>query len=662
MSTIPISQLVTINPGVLPAGGSAVAFTGMWLTENTRVPIAPLGQPLSFSSADDVLDFFGPGNEYNQATVYFAGFNNKTQTPGNLSFVQYPASPVSAYLWGGDVSGLSIPQLQAIDGTMTVSMDGYSYSGSVNLSSATSFTAAASTIQTALNGSLPGGGSFTGTVTAETFVCTASIAGNVMYVTAVASGILQPGAPITGANVAANTVIGSQITSTAAGGALGGIGTYSVNISQVAASATVDGTYGLLTITAVSSGTLAVGQVASGTEVASGSIITALGNGTGGDGTYILNLTATATSTTITATAPPLAVSYDSVSGAFVIQSGSTGAVSVAAYPTTSGRTTMLGLTQATGATLSQGAAATTPAALMNAVTAITQNWATFLTLFDPDGGSGFTQKLASAAWNNGQNNRYLYVAWDTSILGTEAAPSTSSFGYALQQGDYSGTSLNYEPSDLSIAAFVSGMAASINFGTPGGRITAAYKSQTGLTAGVTNGATAINLAGNPQVLGSFGNGYNFYGAYGNANASGVFYQRGTVSGPYAWFDTYVNQIWLNSSFLVSTVAWLQIINSVPYNESGYAEFEQVLQPDIDAAVSAGVIVAGVTLSASQILDVNTAAGANVAPIIQSVGWYLQVSDPGPAARASRQSPAATFWYCDGGSIQAINLASLVLQ
>lgn len=56
-----------------------------------------------------------------------------------------------------------------------------------------------------------------------------------------------------------------------------------------------------LTVTAVASGKLAVGQVLSGSGVTAGTTITALGTGTGGAGTYTVSAEQTAASTTITA-------------------------------------------------------------------------------------------------------------------------------------------------------------------------------------------------------------------------------------------------------------------------------------------------------------------------------------------------------------------------
>ncbi|NBW22379.1 MAG: hypothetical protein EBR82_81960, partial [Caulobacteraceae bacterium] len=90
----------------------------------------------------------------------------------------------------------------------------------------------------------------------------------------------------------------------------GGIGTYTVNISQavsskqmnsaaVAARVTgaISGT--TLTVASVASGTLYVGQTIQGTGVTANTIITALGTGTGGAGTYTVNFSQTVASTTL---------------------------------------------------------------------------------------------------------------------------------------------------------------------------------------------------------------------------------------------------------------------------------------------------------------------------------------------------------------------------
>jgi hypothetical protein len=58
-----------------------------------------------------------------------------------------------------------------------------------------------------------------------------------------------------------------------------------------------------MTVSAVSSGTLAVGQIVYGANVLPGTIITALGSGTGGTGTYVVSTNQTAASETMTSVA-----------------------------------------------------------------------------------------------------------------------------------------------------------------------------------------------------------------------------------------------------------------------------------------------------------------------------------------------------------------------
>lgn len=151
----------------------------------------------------------------------------------------------------------------------------------------------------AATGSPTQAASTTASIAASTFSVTGSIAGNVMTVTAVGSGVVVPGATISGTGVSTGNQIVSQLSGTA-----GGIGTYAVSIAEqaVAAGTTISGTYGTMTVTAVGSGTVVVGGILSGTNVVAGTQITALGTGTGGNGTYIVNNNTVVVSTTITET------------------------------------------------------------------------------------------------------------------------------------------------------------------------------------------------------------------------------------------------------------------------------------------------------------------------------------------------------------------------
>jgi hypothetical protein len=310
-------------------------------------------------------------------------------------------------------------------------------------------------------------------------------------------------------------------------------------------------------------------------------------------------------------------------------------------------------LTQATGAVLSQGAAAATPGAAMDAIKAVTQNWVSFMTTFDPDNGVGNTQKMAFATWTSQQNNRYLYAAWDTDQSPTTTVPATSSLGYLVQQGNMSGVAPIYQ--DVKQAAFLMGAIASIDFTATEGRATMKFRSQSGLAATVTDATVYKNLVAN---------GYNCYGAFATANDQFTFFADGTIGGQYDWIDSYINQIWLTNQFQLSIMEGLTQAKSVPYNTVGDATIESWLMDDINQGVNFGAIREGIQLGSAQVQEVNTAARLKIDGVLSSRGWYLQVlaSQATAQTRAARQSPPCKFWYMDGGSVQQLNLASVMVQ
>lgn len=410
-----------------------------------------------------------------------------------------------------------------------------------------------------------------------------------------------------------------------------------------------------LTVSAVTSGVLAAGQVVSGTGITLGTQITALISGTGGTGTYAVSVSQSASSTTVTASGMVPTVVFDSVSSAFVITSGISGAPSTISVASGS-ISANLALTTATGAALSQGAVAATPAAFMDSVINQTQNWATFTTLFDPDSGSGNTIKLAFAAWVNNQNNRYLYAAWDTDITPTESTSATGSLGALLISGSFSGTSAIYATdtvSAITLAAFLCGAVASIDFTEINGRATLDFRTQSGITPTVTDQLTASNLRAN---------GYNFYGSWATANDLFKFFNPGSVSGQFMWIDSYVNQIWLRNQLQLAFMTLLTVDKSVAYNTSGYNKIRAAALDPINQGLNFGAIRTGVSLSALQASEVNSAAGVKIDQTLTTAGYYFQVLDATAQTRAQRKSPSIKLWYMDGQSVQQISMAAILVQ
>ena len=123
-----------------------------------------------------------------------------------------------------------------------------------------------------------------------------SISGTTLTVTSVPAGVtIASGQKIVGAGLNALTSVGAFGTGT------GGTGTYATSLNQSVVTTTLTGTgpaasfvgsanLGVMTVITLTSGTMAVGQVISGGALPPGTVITALGTGTGGTGTYILGL------------------------------------------------------------------------------------------------------------------------------------------------------------------------------------------------------------------------------------------------------------------------------------------------------------------------------------------------------------------------------------
>lgn len=505
--TLPASTFVEVIPGVLGAGGNPLSPNTVFLSTDVATPI---GKLLAFPNAAAVASFYGANSpEANLAAIYFSGRLNGASIPSVLYIAQANPSAVAGYLRGGSVAGVPLTTLQALSGTLTLTIDGVStVSAAINLSAATSYSNAASLIQTGIEGGTP----------------------------------------------------------------------------------------------------------------------------------------------TNTAT-----VTYDSQRAAFVITSPTTGVSSAIGIPSTDSLATGLKLTAATGALQSPGAVTAVPATLMTSITALSQNWISFMTTVE----QSLSNKEAYAAWVQTTNERFKYVCQDSDV--TALTPNASGCFGAINNaagnvgvvviydnsGGTPGSSLGY------IAAFECACTGSIDTTVRGGRFTYAFKQQAGIAPQITDPTQYLNLVSN---------GYNAYVATATANQAFTFYQPGSTSGDWLWDDAYTTQILLNAALQLALIELLASANAVPYVAAGYDLIKQACADPVNEFLNWGGIVPGVELSASQAAEVNVAAGVKIDQTLTNLGWYLQVLDPGAIVRGNRGSPACKFWYTDGGAVQLIDLQSTDVQ
>ena len=114
-----------------PAGtySSPYALDRLFLIpENT----APTSSVLSFQSATAVANYFGvTSTEAALANEFFAGYSG---APATMLISRYCLEGERPHLYGANISNLTLNQLQSISGSLSIAFQGYTYSGSINLS------------------------------------------------------------------------------------------------------------------------------------------------------------------------------------------------------------------------------------------------------------------------------------------------------------------------------------------------------------------------------------------------------------------------------------------------------------------------------------------------------------------------------------------------
>jgi hypothetical protein len=357
-----------------------------------------------------------------------------------------------------------------------------------------------------------------------------------------------------------------------------------------------------------------------------------------------------AAATTIQAafTSPTFTVTFNSTTNAFIFTTTVTGATATITYCTGT-LAAGLSLTAATGAVLSQGVALGVPATFMNSILQLNQNWACFGTAWQ----SVQSEQLAFGAWAAANQPRYLYVMQDMDVNITGTANSTEVVTYQMNQLSTIGVLPIY--GNTTHVAFAMGWAASLNFNKLNGRTTLAFQSQSGLAPTVTT---------LQQYTNAISNGYNVYGIFGSNNPANNqnWMAPGSVLGNWLWADSYVNQIWLNANLQLANVNLMTSVGQIPYNTQGNSLVYNAGLTPINAALNFGAINTGVALNASQISQIKVVLGFDPSASLYQQGFYYYIGVASAQVRAARGSPPCTLYYCDGGSIQQITLASISVQ
>lgn len=344
-------------------------------------------------------------------------------------------------------------------------------------------------------------------------------------------------------------------------------------------------------------------------------------------------------------------VTYSSQTKAWQITSATTGPESTIEYaaPPESGTdlATALGFTQQAGAVISDGMAAQSLTDCMTNVLNYARDWVTFGTIFD----AGLEGKIELAKWCSSWDTRFCFVNWEDANAAKNMGDTSTSGAQIANVLQYDGTCSVFNTPQL--MAFVMGTTACINFNELNGRLTYAFRQGEGL---------AVTCDRDEDYDSLTENGYNVYADFATAASNFNFFQPGQVSGKWAWMDTYINAIALKDGLQLNLLDLFKAAKSVPYNDEGYGMVRTACLDTISRFLNFGAIRVGVKLSNTQKVQLKAEIGEDVSQTLESIGWYMQVKDPGSVVRAARGTPDCKFYYMDGGSIQKIVLPATAIQ
>ncbi len=143
--SIPASDIVNILPAALSAGGTSLSLNTVVFSTLAMFPVK------EYFDKDAVGDDHGvTSNAYKFAETYFNGFSGSNIKPSSLFIASYVNADKAAALIGRSLRSVTLDEIKAINGTLSVTIDGTLKSGTVDLSAATSFSNAATLIATAL--------------------------------------------------------------------------------------------------------------------------------------------------------------------------------------------------------------------------------------------------------------------------------------------------------------------------------------------------------------------------------------------------------------------------------------------------------------------------------------------------------------------------------
>lgn len=297
-------------------------------------------------------------------------------------------------------------------------------------------------------------------------------------------------------------------------------------------------------------------------------------------------------------------VTFDSIRGCFDLESGATGADTVAV---TAGVTTDLAapLGWLLGAIFSNGANEEAVATVLADSTEISNNFGSFA--FVPT----LTQAeiVEAATWNKTQGIDFIY-----SVPVLAACASAVSAAVI----DIGGTTLTLSPLETEYPEQAPMMIEAATDYTRRNSVRNYMFQEFDLSASVTTNSDA-DIYDDLRI--------NYYGQTQTAGQLRDFYQRGVMMGlsvDPSDQNVYANEAWLKDASGAAIMTLLLALNQIPANSQGRAQILAVLQNVIDLALFNGTISVGKPLTVAQKLFISNATGdQNAWQQVQNIGYWV---------------------------------------
>jgi hypothetical protein len=307
-------------------------------------------------------------------------------------------------------------------------------------------------------------------------------------------------------------------------------------------------------------------------------------------------------------------VTYNSNTNQFVLTGSVTGSGSIKCIATNDPQDMSVALGWSTGnAVAVSGQAADTPDQAVAKSSDISNNFGSFI-FCTPSVALTNDEIVAIAAWNDAQNNMYMYS------LAALPADATTLSPLLLP---YSGCALNIMAGTANefIEQSPCEILAATNYNTVNATQNYMFYQFPARPATVSTDAMADQM----DALRA-----NYIGVTQSAGQLFSFYQRGLLmGGSQAALDmnTYANEMWLKSAISAQVLALFLNSPEVPANEIGQAMLLAIIQSIITKARNNGVISAGKTLTELQKQYITRVSGDAMAwRQVQNIGYWIDLT------------------------------------